>query len=197
MDALNESLDELTPSITDEVSSWSGDVGFGSHMRINRIILGHQLYMSLWQHMFDEAQRTTFYSWVWTFDAGFNVLPPDMFPNLQVYPRVGLGAGLMRLHVREDEAPWDTYLSREATQDPLWQPAFLFDFSAAADYTFSLPVLYKDILLGLRVGFLLQPGQSSDWYSNGVQFENGPDQTLTSLYIHGVIGFAHIGKGRR
>ncbi|MBD3317775.1 MAG: hypothetical protein GF344_18480 [Chitinivibrionales bacterium] len=184
---LEDINDAIEPLGLPDVGDWAGTFGAGGDLWLKRLLLGHQLTVGIMAAQTSDNVEVRFGTAYWMAHTGINVLPRSM-ESLKLFPQIGIGVGLMGLKINANEFDFDQITAVGSQPDPLWQVHFLMEFGGGFDYTFSLPKLPVGIVLGTRVGYLLQIPDSDAWIRNGVEFDNGPEQRLTSLYIQGIIG---------
>jgi hypothetical protein len=184
MEELNEALEPLG---LPDVGDWAGTFGAGGDLWIKRLVLGHQLTVGIMNAQTANNVEVRYGMAYWLAHGGVNVLPTTM-ESVKLFPLVGIGVGLQGLKVNANEFNFSEIQDVPAQPDPLWQVHFLMSFGGGFDYTFNLPRMPLGLVLGTRVGFLLQIAESDDWIRNATEFDNGPEQRLNSLYIQGIIG---------
>lgn len=193
MDKVNGRLENLGLA---ELGSWATTVGVGEDLRVERLIVGHQFAVGLWPGQVVAGRQTRFASAYWLIQAGVEILPRAV-RVLELYPLVGTGAGVVALTVNPQEQDFSRLLEAPATTEPILQVHYLLSVAAAFDYTLHLPGLPPALVVGARVGFVLQVTEYDEWWRNGTILDDGPKQRLNSLYLQGVVGLKRWMKWRR
>jgi hypothetical protein len=191
--SLDDLNDAIVPLGLPELGDWAGTFGAGGDLWIKRLMLGHQLTVGIMAAEQADNVQAQFGMAYWMAHSGVDVLPRSV-ESVKLFPMIGIGVGLMGLKVNADEFDFSEIRNVSAQPDPLWQVHFLMEFGGGLDYTFSLPRLPLGVVIGTRVGYLLQIPESDAWIRNGVEFDNGPEQRLSSLYIQGIIGLKRMAR---
>lgn len=182
-------LDELGDSLKnrglDDFSNTALSVGLGSYNMIQRVLLDFQLNTYWWGENDDNGTSSSLFGASGLFDIGLNLLPSDM--DLQLYPLVGIGLGLMRLHVRPETGTWDQALTPPSVGvDPLYNWTMLLNFGGGLDYLASIGPIQR-IVIGIRGGYMYDP-TDSNWEQDGTELDNAPETKMSNAYVYFTIG---------
>lgn len=156
---------------------------------INRMMMGEELKGLFFSDRLTGDMLTGFSAGQILLKSGFNVIATD---HVNLYPYLGLGAGLMNLTIGTKDTPFDTALARPSTNLNLFQARFLIDLGVGLDL---LGGMYpsRQGVLGLRVGYTFDPTKSDRWMRDGLFVTDVPQPTLNGAYVMLTIG----GAGRK
>jgi hypothetical protein len=118
--------------------------------------------------------------------SGFNVVNTE---HINLYPYLGLGAGLMNLVIGDKNTPFDSAMVRPNTNMSLYQARFLIDLGIGFDLIGG-PNSSRLGLLGLRAGYTFDPTKSERWMRDGLFVNDAPKPTLNGAYVMLTLGGA-------
>ena len=191
-DANNVLEDEGLP----ELDPFAGTVRLGMSVRKRRLVIGHEFDLLMWEDRFAGGNRVSLWSGYWTLDAGYNVLDPQA-GRWTVYPLLQLGAGVFKLKVAERKRSFGDMLSDPVRGHDFVQVTFLPGVGGAVEYRVKTRKKGKDLLIGLRAGYLFDPNASDLWWDSGVEITGGPEPLLRGPYVHLVVGRGYTGLRKR
>jgi hypothetical protein len=114
-----------------------------------------------------------------------------------VYPLLQLGAGVFKLKVAERKRSFGDMLSDPVRGHDFVQVTFLPGVGGAVEYRVKTRKKGKDLLIGLRAGYLFDPNASDLWWDSGVEITGGPEPLLRGPYVHLVVGRGYTGLRKR
>jgi hypothetical protein len=153
---------------------------------INRMMMGGQLKGLYFKDRLTNNTRTAFMAGEILLNSGFNVVNTE---HVNLYPYLGLGAGLMNLVVGDKNTPFDTALARPNTNLNIYQGRFLIDLGVGFDLLGGKNPSRLG-LLGLRAGYTFDPTKSDRWMRDGLFVTETPKPTLNGAYVLLTIGGA-------
>ncbi len=183
-------LDELNDSLQvrglDDFSNTVLAIGLGNYTMIQRVLVDFQINSYWWGDEKTNGTEGSLVAGNAFLNLGINILPSYM--NLQLYPLVGFGGGVLRLHVHDDEASWTDALNNPngVGTDPLYQWSMLLNFGGGLDYLISVGPIQR-MVVGLRGGYIYDP-TDSDWNQQGPNLTGAPEQKQSNGYIMVTIG---------
>ena len=118
--------------------------------------------------------------------SGFNVINTE---HINLYPYLGLGAGLMNFIIGDKNTPFDTALVRPNLNVNLYQFRFLIDLGVGFDMLGGEKSSRLGSL-GLRAGYTFDPTKSDRWMRDGLFVTGTPQPTLSGAYVMFTIGGA-------
>ncbi len=116
---------------------------------------------------------------------GYDLLPSK---RLRLYPYLGLGIGVMRLRINQENISFDDAISEQSPTRNFLQLGALIGGGVGLSYTFGIDGNKRNIVLGLRGGFWYDPTAGNDWYIKRADVQNGPDAGFTGPYATIIIG---------
>lgn len=152
---------------------------------INRMMMGGELKGLLFKDRLTNNTRTSFWAGEILLHSGFNVINTE---HVNLYPYLGLGAGLMDLIIGDKNTPFDTALVRPNTNLNMYQGRFLIDLGVGFDLLGGHPSRLG--LLGLRAGYTFDPTKSDRWMRDGLYVSGTPKPTLNGAYVMLTLGGA-------
>lgn len=183
MNPLNGKLASLGLS---EFRTYGLSVDLEHQTVINRMMMGGELKGLFFKDRLTNNTRTTFNAGELLLKSGFNVVNTE---HVNVYPYLGLGAGLMNLVIGDKNTPFDTALVRPNTNLNLYQARFLVDLGVGFDLLGGKDPARLG-LLGLRAGYTFDPTKSDRWMRDGLFVTSAPEPSLNGAYIVLTLGGA-------
>jgi hypothetical protein len=153
---------------------------------INRMMMGGELKGLFFGDRLTNNTRTTFNAGELLLKSGFMVVNTE---HVQLYPYLGLGAGLMNLVIGEKNTPFDTALIRPTTNLNLYQGRFLIDLGVGFDLLGGQNPSRLGVL-GLRAGYTFDPTKTDRWMRDGLFVTGAPEPTLNGAYVMLTLGGA-------
>jgi hypothetical protein len=158
---------------------------------INRMMMGGELKGLLFRDRLTNNTKTAFNAGELLLKSGFMVVNTE---HVQLYPYLGLGAGLMNLVIGEKNTPFDTALSRPNTNLNLYQGRFLIDLGVGFDLLGGQNPSRLGVL-GLRAGYTFDPTKADRWMRDGLFVTGAPEPTLNGAYVMLTLGGAERKTG--
>jgi hypothetical protein len=183
MKPLNDRLSALGLS---EFRTYGLSLDLEHQTAINRMMMGGQLKGLYFKDRLTNNTRTAFMAGEILFSSGFNVVNTE---HVNLYPYLGLGAGLMNLVIGDKNTPFDTALVRPNTNLNIYQGRFLIDLGLGFDLLGGRNQSRLG-LLGLRAGYTFDPTKSDRWMRDGLFINNAPKPTLNGAYVLLTLGGA-------
>jgi len=153
---------------------------------INRMMMGGELKGLFFQDRLTGNTKTGFAAGEVLLKSGFNVINTE---HMNLYPYLGLGAGLMNLVIGDKNTVFDTALVRPNTNLNLWQARFLIDLGVGFDLIGGNNPSRLGVI-GLRAGYTFDPTISDRWMRDGLYVTDMPKPTLSGAYIMLTLGGA-------
>jgi hypothetical protein len=191
VDDLNETLNERG---LQDFSTYALGLGWGWDMTYGRILSGGALNGTFWRANETSGTRSTFWAGKLMFNAGFQLLNSQQF---FLYPVVGIGGGMGNLVIGPDEVPFNTAISQPDPSFSAHQYSFLINLGGGLDLLSQQWRMHKNMLIGIRAGYIIDPFRSTTWYRNRTTVTGGPDSRLQGPYVHLVLGKAHSWRSAR
>jgi hypothetical protein len=183
MKSLNDKLSSLGLS---EFQTYGLSLGLEHQTVINRMMMGGELKGLFFKDRLTDNTLTGFWAGEILLESGYNAVSTE---HVNVYPYLGLGAGLMNLTIGDKDTPFDTALSRPNTNLNIYQGRFLIDLGVGFDLLGgSRPSRLG--LVGLRAGYTFDPTKSDRWMRDGLFVSSTPNPTLNGAYIVLTLGGA-------
>jgi hypothetical protein len=157
------------------------------HQRvINRMMMGGEIKGLFFKDKLTGNTRTGFTAGEILLKSGFNVINTE---HVNLYPYLGLGAGLMNLVIGDKNTTFDTALVRPNTNLNLWQARFLIDLGLGFDLIGGNNPSRLGAV-GLRAGYTFDPTKSDRWMRDGLFVTSTPKPTLNGAYLMLTLGGA-------
>jgi hypothetical protein len=153
---------------------------------INRMMMGGQLKGLFFKDRLTDNTKTSFMAGEILLHSGFNVINTE---HVNLYPYLGLGAGLMNVVIGAKDTPLDTALSRPSTNLNMFQGRFLIDLGLGFDLLGGRMPSHVG-LLGLRAGYTFDPTKNDRWMRDGLYVTGTPQPTLNGAYLLLTLGGA-------
>jgi hypothetical protein len=118
--------------------------------------------------------------------SGFNVINTE---HINLYPYLGLGAGLMNFVIGNKNTPFDSAIVHPNPNMNLFQGRFLIDLGVGFDLLGGQNPSRLG-LLGLRAGYTFDPTKSDRWMREGLFVNDAPKPSLNGAYVMLTIGGA-------
>jgi hypothetical protein len=156
---------------------------------INRVMMGGEIKGLLFQDRLTGNTMTTFSAGEILLRSGFNVICTE---HINLYPYLGLGAGLMNLVIGDKNTAFDTALVRPNTNLNIYQFRFVIDLGVGFDLLGGKNPSRLG-LLGLRAGYTFDPTKSDRWMRDRLYVTGAPQPTMNGAYVMLTLG----GAGRK
>jgi hypothetical protein len=153
---------------------------------INRMMMGGELKGLFFKDRLTDNTRTSFMAGEILLHSGFNVINTE---HVNLYPYLGLGAGLMNVVIGAKDTPFDTALVRPNTNLNMFQGRFLIDLGLGFDLLGGRMPNHVG-LLGLRAGYTFDPTKNDRWMRDGLYVTSTPQPTLNGAYLLLTLGGA-------
>ena len=153
---------------------------------INRMMMGGELKGLFFHDRLTSNTRTGFWAGEILLKSGFNVVNAE---HANLYPYLGLGAGLMNLVIGDKNTTFDTALVRPNTNLNIYQFRFLIDLGVGFDLLGGMNPSRLGVV-GLRAGYTFDPTMSDRWMRDGLFVTSTPKPTLSGAYVMLTIGGA-------
>ena len=183
MKTLNDKLSSLELS---EFKSYGLSLDLEHQTVINRMMLGGEIKGLFFKSTLTGNTMSSFMAGEIFMKSGFNVINTE---HANVYPYLGIGAGLMNLVIGNKDTPFDSAMVRPTTNMSLYQARFLIDLGIGFDLLGG-PNSSRLGLLGLRAGYTFDPTKSDRWMRDGLYVTDAPQPTLNGAYVMVTIGGA-------
>jgi hypothetical protein len=180
---LNSRLNGLGLS---EFRTYGLSLGLEHQTAVGRMMMGGQLKGLFFKDRFTGNTKTAFMAGEILLHSGFNVINTE---HVNLYPYLGLGAGLMNLVIGDKNTAFDTALVRPNTNLNMYQGRFLIDLGVGFDLLGGKNPSRLG-LLGLRAGYTFDPTKSDRWMRDGLFVTNAPKPALSGAYILLTLGGA-------
>jgi hypothetical protein len=153
---------------------------------INRMMMGGEVKGILFNDRLTGNTRTAFWGGEVLLKSGFNVICTE---HVNLYPYLGLGAGLMNLVIGDKDTQFDTALVRPNTNLNIYQFRFLIDLGIGFDLLGGMNPSRLGVV-GLRAGYTFDPTKSDRWMRDGLFVTSTPEPTMNGAYIMLTLGGA-------
>lgn len=183
MKPLNDKLLALGLS---EFRNYGLSLDLNHQTAVGRMMMGGELKGLLFKDRLTNNTRTQFSAGEILLNSGFNVVNTE---HVNLYPYLGLGAGLMNLIVGDKNTPFDTARTRPNTNLNIYQARFLIDLGVGFDLLGGRNPAHLG-LLGLRAGYTFDPTESDRWMRDGLFVTGAPKPTLNGAYVLLTLGGA-------
>jgi hypothetical protein len=161
-------------------------LGLEHQTAIGRMMMGGQLKGLFFKDRLTGNTKTSFMAGEILLHSGFNVINTE---HVNLYPYLGLGAGLMNLVVGDKNTPFDTALVRPNTNLNIHQGRFLIDLGVGFDLLGGKNPSRLG-LLGLRAGYTFDPTKADRWMRDGLFVTSAPKPALSGAYVLLTLGGA-------
>lgn len=141
--------------------------------------MGGRLKGLIFKDRLTNNTRTAFMAGEILLHSGFNVINTE---HVNLYPYLGLGAGMMNLVVGDKNTPFDTALARPNTNLNIHQGRFLIDLGVGFDLLGGKNPS-RPGLVGLRAGYTFDPTKTDRWMRDGLFVTNAPKPTMNGAYV--------------
>jgi hypothetical protein len=169
-----------------EFNSVAPAFGFGKTVAIRRFISESSLNLLFWPEEQEGLKKATYKYGYGVMKGGFDVLPLGM--PVQVYPYIGIGAGLFLLGVYDAETTFDGMVISEPDQTFISQATFLFDFGVGFNFIYTTRWKKNRGVLGIRIGYVYDVRSRDDWNSWGTDITGGPRTGGSGFYTRFILG---------
>ena|GEM_PF-2380303 len=157
------------------------------HQKVfNRMMMGGEIKGLFFNSRLTGNTMSSFMAGEIIMKSGFNVINTE---HVNLYPYLGLGAGLMNLVIGDKSTPFDSAMVRPTTNMSLYQARFLIDLGIGFDLIGGQNSSRLG-LLGLRAGYTFDPTKSDRWTRDGLFVTDAPQPTLNGAYVMLTIGGA-------
>lgn len=184
IDDLNDRLGEFNLG---EFSPYSLNLALGWSVSRDRLISGMELEGLFWRTNEIEDSKSSLFASRLMFNTGIDLLK---WQGLSFYPLVGLGVGVSALKAGPAEISFNEALVTPEQELNIYQFTFLVDAGAGFDYTLSSFRGYRNMVIGLRAGYVFDPAGSSEWMRGLTSVTDGPELLLRGPYVRIVLGNA-------
>jgi hypothetical protein len=183
MKSLNDKLSSLGLS---EFQTYGLSLDLEHQTVINRMMMGGELKGLFFKDRLTDNTLTGFWAGEILLESGFNVVSTE---HVNLYPYLGLGAGLMNVVIGARDTPFDTALVRPNTNLNMFQGRFLIDLGLGFDLLGGRMPSHVG-LLGLRAGYTFDPTKNDRWMRDGLYVTSTPQPTLNGAYVMLTLGGA-------
>jgi hypothetical protein len=153
--------------------------GFESQTIIKRLMMGGELKGYFTRDISAGNSKASFSAGQLLLTSGVELINSE---RVNLYPYLGLGAGLLRLTVGATNTPFDTALAKPLPAVDVFQGKFLMDFGLGFDLIAG-DGRFKGSTIGLRTGFLFDPVKKDQWWRTGSDLTAGPTPQLSGAYV--------------
>jgi hypothetical protein len=153
--------------------------GFESQTIMNRLMMGGELKGFFVKDISSGNTKASFSAGQLLMTSGVELIKSE---HLNLYPYLGLGAGLMRVSVGATNTPFDTAIVKSLPAVDVFQAKFLIDLGLGFDLIAN-GEKGKGATLGIRTGYMFDPVKNDKWWRTGSDFSNGPAPMLSGPYI--------------
>jgi hypothetical protein len=153
---------------------------------INRMMMGGEIKGLFFNNRLTGNTMTSFTAGEILLKSGFNVISTE---HINLYPYLGLGAGLMNFVIGDKNTPFDSALARPNMNVNLYQARFLIDLGVGLDLLGGQNASRLG-LVGLRAGYTFDPTKTDRWMRDGLWVTDTPKPTLNGAYVMLTIGGA-------
>jgi hypothetical protein len=158
----------------------------GKYKDWNRFIMESHITIRMWGDNIDSTRRSFLGAGDIIMNAGFNVLPPAM--PLDLYPYLGLGAGLNCLTIRSDTKTLSDLLASTEPNSMLWQATPLLDLGIGSNFLLGSKDGSMGFAVGLRIGYLVDLYMNKKWNSDMTTVSGLPSITQNGAYLRLTLG---------
>jgi hypothetical protein len=164
-------------------------IGFESQTVRNRLMMGGELKGFFVKDISSGNTKASFSAGQLLMMSGVELIKSE---RANLYPYLGLGAGLMRVSVGPTDTPFDTALVRSLATVDVYQAKFLIDLGLGFDLIAN-GEKGKGATLGIRTGYMFDPVRNDKWWRTGSDFSNGPTPMLSGPYVTLTMGVSKPG----
>jgi hypothetical protein len=175
--------------------------GGGGHSIIKNVVIGGEGHSFSGKHTWTDRPggpvETALDGGYGLFNIGYVVTAKK---GLLVYPMLGIGGGGLTLDVSDapQGATFENMLRNHQQGVKLENGGFLLNFQLAADYMMQGNEKGRGgLLVGIRGGYMLAPGQWDNWTWNDATIGDGPDASLSGPYVRLTFGAGGYGFGKK
>jgi hypothetical protein len=152
----------------------------------NRMMMGGEIKGLFFNNRLTGNTLTSFTAGEILLKSGFNVVNTE---HINLYPYLGLGAGLMNFVIGNKNTPFDSAIAHPNPNMNLFQGRFLIDLGVGFDLLGGQNPSRLG-LLGLRAGYTFDPTKSDRWMREGLFVNDAPKPSLNGAYVMLTIGGA-------
>jgi hypothetical protein len=187
--------DKLTGYGLPKFNYYGPSIGFESQTIFKRLMMGGELKGFFTRDVAAANSKASFSAGQLLMTSGVELINSD---RVNLYPYLGLGAGLLRLSVGATNTPFDTAVSRAIPSVDVFQGKFLMDLGLGFDLIAG-DGRFKGSTIGLRAGYMFDPVKKDQWWRTGADFNSGPTPLLSGAYVLLTLGmtktvpFHHMG----
>jgi hypothetical protein len=153
---------------------------------INRMMMGGEIKGIFFNDRLTDNTKTTFWAGQILMKSGFNVVNTE---HINLYPYLGLGAGLMNLIIGDKYTAFDDARVRPNTNLNIYQFRFLIDLGVGFDLLGGNNPSRLGVV-GLRAGYTFDPTKSDRWMRDGLFVNSAPKPTMNGAYVMLTLGGA-------
>lgn len=161
-------------------------LSLGKYRDWDRFVMESHIMARLWGDNLSGTLRSSMGMGEIIMAAGFNVLPPVM--ALDLYPYLGIGAGLNWLNFRTGAKTLPNLLQSTDSNSMLWQATPLLDLGIGSNYLLCNKDGTMGFDFGLRIGYLVDLYMNKKWYSGQIGISGLPSINENGAYIRLTIG---------
>jgi len=183
MKSLNDRLASLGLS---KFQTYGLLVDLEHQMVIDRMMMGGELKGLFFHDKLTGNTNTGFWAGEILLKSGFNVINTE---HVNLYPYLGLGAGLMNLVIGDKNTIFDTALVRPNTNLNMYQFRFLIDLGVGFDLLGGMNPSRLGVV-GLRAGYTFDPTSGDRWMRDGLFVTSTPKPTMNGAYVMLTLGGA-------
>jgi hypothetical protein len=176
--------DKLTAYGLPKFNYYGPSFGFESQTIIKRLMMGGELKGYFTRDISAGNSKASFSAGQLLVTSGVELINSD---RVNLYPYLGLGAGLLRLSVGATNTQFDTALAKPLPGVDVFQGKFLMDFGLGFDLIAG-DGKFNGSTLGLRAGYMFDPVRKGQWWRTGSDLVGGPTPALSGAYVLLTIG---------
>jgi hypothetical protein len=161
-------------------------LSLGKYRDWDRFVMEHHILARIVGDNLNGTLRSSIGFGEIVFDAGFNVLPPVM--SLDLYPYLGIGAGLAYLNFRSNTKTLPALLNSTEPNSFLMQATPLVDVGIGSNYLLGNSDESMGFTFGIRIGYLADLYANKKWYSDMTAVSGLPSIMQNGPYIRLTLG---------
>jgi hypothetical protein len=146
----------------------------------NRMMMGGEIKGLFFSNRLTGNTLTSFTAGEILLKSGFNVINTE---HINLYPYLGLGAGLMNFVIGNKNTPFDSAIVHPNPNMNLFQGRFLIDLGVGFDLLGGQNPSRLG-LLGLRAGYTFDPTKSDRWMREGLFVNDAPKPSFERGLCH-------------
>jgi len=181
---------ELAAAGFNKPRDWAYTMGAGFYSR-RRLVLEAELNGIMWKPTELGVNETKLRAVTSSINLGINLLPYRM--PVALYPYIGSGFGKTRLLLNQTEAQFPDAAAKPLTELDLVQNNYTLRAGIGFDADIkTCRAGKKNLMLGIRAGYMYDFTDNDDWESDDVDIKNGPEISMSGPYLKLVIGKSFI-----